>query len=233
MLCGPKRHRRERTLLVLFIALTLGFWRGRTVPRFVIGFAPILCCFAARACARLMEQPHRMARALGVGLAAVSLGSSLYLCGSGIRIRLQDTRPLAARYIAETLAEGTTVGLASMTEEHHHTWRYPAVNFSKFRETSFLDEPQILIVSSLDLDPIREALRSDKLLPGYRWDPAWNKRWYRYTPPSPRVFAFYDALLRGESPYVLERQWTPTVNVPIEFPPPTIWIYRKRASRSL
>ena len=65
-----------------------------------------------------------------------------------------------------------TVGFSATTVEHQHPWRYPAVDLSKFREAPFLDEPEILVVSSYDLEPVAEALRSDKLLLGYRGDPA-------------------------------------------------------------
>jgi Dolichyl-phosphate-mannose-protein mannosyltransferase len=227
-----KKYWQHKVMLLVFVALYYSLWRSFLPSRFVITIAPIICIFASSACIFMTEHKNRIIGSLGIGACTISIIYSLYICISGINIRLHDTRTLASRYIAEKFIEGITIGLSSVTDKYKeiHPWRNPKIDFSKFQFTNFLDEPEILVTSSYVLDKIERALKSDKLLPGYKWDPLWNKDWYRYSPPSPRIFKFYDTLLNSDkSNYILLEKFQTNINVPIEFPPPEIKIYRKKS----
>ena len=91
-----------------------------------------------------------------------------------------------------------------------------------------LDRPSIVVVSSYDLEEIEPALRSPKLLSGYRWDPRYRREWYAASPPSPALLQFYDRLLHSNgSGYRLVADYAIPQRVAIEFPPPEIRIYRR------
>lgn len=228
----PSRSRLYSFMLVVVIGLYYGLWRSYLPARFLITVAPLLCLFAANTCGRLLAQEKPWFRSCGIICLVVVLTQSLYLCASGIFLRYSETRTLAARYLAENVERGTTIGLSAVSEKypwHHHAWRYPLIDLSKYREVSFLNEPEVVVVSSYDLTQIEEALSSKALLSGYEWDSRYNKDWYRYSPPSPRMFRFYADLLSGESSkYVLAKRFAVRINVPLEFPPPETRIYYKR-----
>ncbi len=229
----PPRLRGVHAGLLLFIGLYYGIWRWFFPARYAIPIAPILCLFAARTCSAGIDQRSAVVKWTGCALAGVTIGYSLYLCIAGIAIRFSDTRPAAARYLAHSVPPGTTVALSTVSESYpwrHHAWHYPVVDFSMVRETSLLEEPELVVTSSYDLARIEEALQSDKLLPGYQWDPAWNRAWYRYSPPTPRLFQFYEQLLASSGAYALVKTFKTPVPVPIEFPPPEIRIYQRRAA---
>jgi hypothetical protein len=225
----------HKAALLAFVALYYAGWRWFLPPRFLIPVAPILAIFAAAFCGRLLASRRAAWRGLGLAAASVALSYSIYLCVSGIRIRLGDSRPAAARYIAEVLPWGGTLAFSQTSETYpwqRHRWRYPAVDSTRHRLVRMWEQPELLVVSSYDLNPIRRALRSDKLLAGYRWDPEWNRDWYRNSPPSPRIFRFFDDLLNGRGDYRLVASFSTPVTVPIEFPPPEIWIYRRESAGS-
>ena len=219
-------------MLLVFIGLYYGLWRWYLPARFVITLAPLLCLLASNTCSRLLAQKKPWFRYCGLLCVVVVLTHSLYLCVSGTFLRFSETRTSAARYVAENLAEGTTIGLSAVSEKYpwnYHPWRYPRIDLSRFKEVSFLDEPEVIISSSYDLSQIEEALNSKGLLAGYEWDPRYNKDWYRYSPPSPRMFRFYaDLLSQKPSKYRLVKRFAVAVNVPVEFPPPEIRIYQRR-----
>jgi hypothetical protein len=56
-----------------------------------------------------------------------------------------------------------------------------------------------VVTSSFDMPQIESALQSSFLKEGYVWDSDRNDWWYRYAPPSPKLFAFYDLLLHGDT----------------------------------
>ncbi len=222
-----------RVALLLVVVLSYALWSGYFPARFVILVIPILCIFAAGCCTTVMNSHIRPVKLVGAAMAVAGLTSSLYLCGSGIWIRWNDPRPAAARYLAETIPAGTTIGLSSISERYRwnrHPWRYPKIDFSKYREAPLWEYPEVVVTSEKDLESIAYALRSDALRPDLTWDPAKNKEWYMFSPPSPRLLAFYRRLLDPvSSPYRRIKSFSIPVNVPVEFAPTGIHIYRKVA----
>lgn len=225
-----RKNLRHKSMLVVFIILYYVFWRWFLKARYIITVAPLICIFAANVCAVMIEK-KKLIKWIGVSCMIVSIGYSLYCCVSGIYLRLHDTRPLAAQYIDREFPEGTTIGFSAVSEKYtwkNHGWRYPKVNLSKFKETNFLEKPDVFIASSYDYERILETLKSGKLSDDYALDPVYYKEWYRYGAPSPKIFKFYDDLfLKEKSDYFLLKIFKIKVNVPIEFSPPEIRIYKK------
>ncbi len=125
---------------------------------------------------------------------------------------------------------GTTIGVAYTAVEYAweaHAYRYPRIDRERLSYVDFLEEPEVLVVSSYDLEPIREALQSELMLPGFEWPEAKDDVWYRGAEPTPEIFQFYDRLLNGPSDYCPVAVFTPNVLVPIEFPPPEIRVFAR------
>jgi hypothetical protein len=231
MLIPGKANLRYKLALIAFVVLYTGFWRWFLKGRYVIAVAPILCLFAAHLCVRLLDSRWRMPKWIGGGAVAVVFLTSLSSVLSAIHLRLNDTRPPAARYLLENIPAGTTVGIAGVSEKYPwktHRWRYPRVDFTRFKAVDFLQEPDILILSSYDYQPVLHTLESGRLGSGYVLDEAYHREWYRFAAPSPGIFEFYDRLLnQNDGRYVLFKSFSTEVKVPLEFPPPEIRIYRR------
>jgi MFS family permease len=231
-LLARRRWRAYQLALIGFVLVYYGIWRWYVAPRYLIPLLPLLCLWAALACARLMEDRRPWLTRAGQGLLAACVLTSLAACLAGLWARFHDTRPPAARYLAETLRPGTTVGFSSVSEVYpwtRHRWRFPTVDLIRVREVPLTEQPEVVITSSHELGQMAAALRSEHLLPGYHWDPAFTSIWYRHEAPSPALFRFYEALLADDGPYVLERRFRARTLVPLEVPPPEIRIYRKRS----
>lgn len=220
-----------KLMFLLFIVLYYGFWRWLLATRYIIAVAPIMCIFAANACMLCFYKKNILLRTVSMVMITVALVYSLYCCVSGISLRLNDTRPLVSKFIAENVPKGTTLGISSVSEKYNwrtHPWRYPKINFKQYRMVNFLSEPDIVVLSSYDYEPILKTLKSGKLLKNYVLPKEYHKDWYRYSAPSPRIFKFYDDLLIKKSKkYFLLKIFRSNVNVPLEFPPPEIRIYKK------
>jgi hypothetical protein len=80
-----------------------------------------------------------------------------------------------------------------------------------------------------DAQKILYTLNSEKIGNDYVLPKRYNKEWYRYSAPSPRIFKFYDDwLIKKTSGYRLLETFHRKVNVPLEFAPPEIRIYKKK-----
>lgn len=228
--CGRDRLK-HKAALIMFVIVYLAFWRWSMKPRYVIALAPILCMFAAHACASVAAYRWKPAKWIAGAAAGAVLAFSVYSVAAGINLRLNDTRPPAARYLAETFPPGSTLGIAGVSEQYTwktHPWEYPRIDFSRFRKTDFLDDPEIVVMSSYAFKRALRTLESGRLGPGYSTDGIDRRKWYKYSPPSPRIFEFYDRLLnKKDDRYVLVKTFKIDVKVPLEFPPPEIRIYRR------
>lgn len=224
-----------KAALLLFVVAYYLFWRGYFAPRYAIAVAPLVCLFAGAAASRLVSLRVRIVQTAGALIVMAAAIHSLSACTQGIALRWNDTRPKAARYIAEHIPEGATVGIAFASEKYPwrwHAWRYPWIDFRRYRETMFLERPEYLVVSSFDMNPIAATLQSGKLNSVYDLDETYHREWYRYAPPSPEIFRFFDELLPPEgSPYVLLQSFRNESRVPLENPPPELRIYRRRESK--
>jgi len=226
-----RKNLRYKIAIIIFLACYFGFWRWAMRARYIIMIAPIICMFAAYICVRLMSERNQVLKWAGGGVIAIVLVFSVYNVRAGIYLRLNDTRPPAARYISESVPVGATLGIAGVSEEYPwktHRWEYPEVNFKRYKEADFLKYPEIVILSSYAFTPVLRTLASQKLGPGYVLDEAYHWEWFLFSPPTPRIFHFYDELMnQHNSRYVLLKKFNRDVNVPIEFPPPEILIYKR------
>jgi hypothetical protein len=109
-----------------------------------------------------------------------------------------------------------------------HAWRYPRIDWDRFEERSFLDGPDVLLLSSYDFSQVQRTLASGKLGADYVLAEEHRRDWYRYSSPSARMFRFYDELLNiGTAPYELARSFRVDARARIVFAPPEIRIYRR------
>jgi dolichyl-phosphate-mannose-protein mannosyltransferase len=228
-----KKELRLKIMLIIFVILYYGFWRWFLSPRYVIVITPILCIFAANACILIFHQKSMALRRISILIIIISIGYSLYWCGSGIYLRLNDTRTSAAKFIAQKITKGTTIGYSGVSERYTwktHSWRYPKIDPNQFRIIDFLSKPEVLVINFDDANAILKTLKSDKLLSNYILPEIYHKDWYRYSAPSPKIFKFYDELLLNKkSNYILLKTFNRKFNVPLEFAPPEIKIFTKKS----
>ena len=204
-----RRRSAVAVVALLLIAGYYAFWGGFLGSRYVIAIAPLFCIFAGLFYASLVESPFTAVRVTGIALLGAALAVSAYQCVAGIDMRLNDTRPRAAAYIASTIPAGTSIGFLSLYGPgKRFTWRNPIIDFRKYRQTGALDRPSVLILTSYDVDDIEHPTASWRV-------------------PSPQLRAFYDAVVHSNrSGYRLVADFVPPHRTPIEFPPPEIRMYR-------
>jgi hypothetical protein len=221
-------------VLVIFLLEYYLFWRWFILPRYIISIAPIICIFAAHTIIFFYKKNNLVIKGITVGILILTVGYSAYLSISGIILRIEDTRPAASRYIDRNIKEGVLLGIDTPAEySKFHDWRYPKINFSKYKEENILNEPDIIILSSSDFIPIMETLNSNKIDSNFVLNKAYYKEWYRYSPPSSEILQFYHKIFNPKSSnYILIKSFAKNINVNIEFPPPEIRIYKKKDKMS-
>ncbi|MBN1493511.1 MAG: glycosyltransferase family 39 protein [Candidatus Omnitrophica bacterium] len=219
-------------LLVVFLIAYYMFWRYFTVARYIATIAPFLCLIAAYTCCQFIGSKHVFMKIAGWSFVFLTICSSIYSCVSGIYLRLHDTRITASQYIEETIPAGTTVGVGSVSEQYTwktHAWRMPKFDFNRYIEKNLLEYPDIIIMRQDDIDKVTESIKDNKVNEDYVLDDKYANEWYRYSCPTPEIFMFYDdVFMKKDSPYEVVKRFYIHVNVPLEFPPPEILIYKKK-----
>jgi hypothetical protein len=232
ILIPEKKYLQYKCSILFFIISYFLVWRWLLPARYIIFVTPFLCMFAAHLCILILDRKQQVFKLIGTGCIIITLGYSIYLCLNGIYIRLADTRVAAGKFIEESLPSGSTIGISRVSDKYtwkNHPWRYPRVNFNKFKELDLLEKPDFLIMSSYDFAPILRTIRSGKLSSNYQLDKAYHKWWYRLSAPSPEIFRFYDYLFNKKKiEYELVKKFDINVNVPIEFPAPKILIFKRQ-----
>jgi hypothetical protein len=97
----------------------------------------------------------------------------------------------------------------------------------RYRLAAAMDGPAFLVVTGWTLEPMRQALASGHLAPGYVWPDSLASFWYRYQVPAPEDFRFYSRLLEGRSGYVLVGCWSPATPLPPELSDRSVGLYRR------
>jgi len=219
----------EKLTIAAFVLGYLAFWRGYLPPRFVIYVAPLFCLLAAATCGHLAGQRRFPLRILGLVLLGMAVLWPLFFTIAGVIQRSRDVRTQAARFLADAFPPGTELGIATDSARYtwrHHQWRYPVVAFDRDREAWWLARPEVIVVTGHELEPMREALWSPRLLPGYRWAPQHSHDWYQNQPPSPPVFRFYEDLLHGNG-YERIRTFSHPVPVDVGGVARDVFVYRR------
>jgi len=218
--------------IVLLIFIFSLYFGNSVSPRYYIFIMPLLAVFASAALSTPLNSPNRRIQITGIAAIVVVAGYSLFYSTAAIMSRYPDTRTLAAEYIDTYIPEGSSIGIGYTSRDHKypiHYWRYPKINFKNFEYVDFLDEPEYLILSSYDFGKIRKTIQSGVLNPDNSLPEQYFRDWYRYSPPSKRIFKFNKELMTGsKSKYKLIRIFYPKFFVPITFLNPTIEIYKKR-----
>lgn len=225
--------RRQPALSVVVLAFYVAFGAA-LAPRYVVLVAPLFALAAAHVVLRLANAARpalrRLGRFLGAGIAAWSM----LLAVLGLIARTGDPRTAAAHFLAERVPDGATVGELHVTPRPEwraaDSWKYPRVDPTRHPPRDFLERPDFLVLSSEDVDKIVGAIRSGMLTPEFAWPADANDQWYRRTPPTPEMFAFYVGFLTS-SEYERAAEFAPNPMgrwVPIEFAPPWISIWRRR-----
>ncbi len=226
----PHSYRLEITLLAGATLASYLLWPGFFPPRFVIAFAPCFCLFAAGFYQRLADVGRPLVHGVGIVAAILTVTVSMYECVTGIWIRWKDPRPVASKFLLDSVPEGASLGVSVISEKfpwRYHSWIYPALDSARYAERALWEYPEYVITSATDLDQINLALKSRALRADDSWDPDRNRDWYMYSPPSPRLFAFYRRLLSvTASPYEVIRSFRIPVRVPLEFAPAEVRVYR-------
>lgn len=225
------RKRFEIALASLVIVYLL-YFGSALAPRYVIMIMPILAIFAARALMFFFSAKSTWVR---MGSLAVCLGVLLHAfwySASAIVSRYPDNRTIVTQYISEQIPSGSTIGIAYTSEKYdypRHLWRYPRIDLSVLRYVDFLESPEFIVVSSNDANKIVATLQSDLLGEDFTFPASLAHQWYRKSPPSPEIFAFFHSLyFSDQTKYELLKKFTPRhMLAPIEFPPPTIEIFRR------
>lgn len=217
---------------LIYIIFFYSFWRGGLHQEYVAIVMPLISIYSANFFATLISQKNWLVKAFGIIALNSFLIMSLSISLASIYNRLDDPRTSAAKYVMESISEGTTIGFSEVSTEYswrEHAWRYPKIDLKRFHIVNFLEKPEILIVSSFDLQEVIPALDSEKLKPGNIWDENSRSDWYKYIPPSPEVFEFYDLLVSEKNgDYVLLKSFRNIVrNSSLPDLYPEIHIYQK------
>ncbi len=197
-----KEHRRIYWPVVLFVVGYFLFWKSYLPARFVAFTGPFLCVLAASGIIVISRQFRGAQKPAFVVLLTLLLIVPAWQVGAETLARLNDPRTEAARFVRNEFPAGTTIGVTTDSSEYtwrHHQWRYPQIDWTRYPEVPFLDGPEVLVASSIEVELMRDALQSEKLLAGYRWDERHRSDWYQLTPPSPEVFRFYEDLIHERS----------------------------------
>jgi len=215
---------------IIILVVFFGYFGATLLERYVILVAPLMAIVASNGALWVYESGKKPFHILGLSMITIVLVYSLGYCVTGVYLRYNDTRTQAGHFVHETFPTGTTLGMAYTSEEFGwtvHPWKYPNIDFTRFRSEDFLEYPEVVVVSTaFHGKHIEEALKSDKLSPEYVWDKRYDKDWWQFSPPSPRVFRFYDELLDPErSQYTLLKTFKNQRDVPVEFAPPEIKIF--------
>lgn len=227
-LCIRRPELKDKIAALAFVAGYLLFWRAYVHVNFLAYVAPLLCVFAGRTAAIALLDRRVSVRVASRCAVGAAVGLSLGVTVLALWQRGHDNRTAAARFIEETFPPGTTIGIASDAVRYHwrhHQWRYPRVDFERYPERHFLKDPDVIVVTSFELNVMKSALESPRLRSGDVWDPRFKSDWYENRPPAPIVFAFYRELFEGKR-YRLLRSFENRIELHEGLVvPPDVYIY--------
>lgn len=232
MVFRPKS--RYETALVLTVALIFFYFSYALLARYLILIVPIVSVLTSRILILLYDYLSlRFSARTGLIVLTLVLVQALVFSIWGAASRYPDSRSSASAYIENNIPGGASIAFAYDSDIYQHLWRYPRINHSKFTVVDAHDSPDYIISSSFSSNRVIKALREGKASASdnYRVQEHDLNYWYRRTPPTPEIFAVFDELfLAANSHYVMMEQFKPYFPLaPIEFAPPRIQIFKKKA----
>ena len=225
----PFKKRLDKEIPILFVIVIFFFAFGALTSRHLIAVIPLTSILGAQAIWLLYKKVQFISKTIRIYFLVLWILFALAYNIGGILLRKNDTRTEATYYIEENILPGSTIGATSIGDYPRWKWMFPQIDPSRFKVVDALQNPDYIILTSYDYKRMEEALISDKLH-DYKWDPKFSEEWYRFHPPSEKVFRFYDEILNNkgmEYEYRLIKKFEKNIFVPIEFPPPQIRIYEK------
>jgi hypothetical protein len=244
-------RKRDVLFALIFMLLVFALYFGSAMEdRYYLIIMPVLALFASSFLSFLIDlgsltsaqsssqraeysQP-RSAKAAWLRIAGYYLTGLVCLYAfdyslAGVVSRYPDSRTQAARYIAENVPPGSSIGLGYASKDYEHSWHYPRIDSKIYEKRNFIKHPDYIVLSSYDYEPIRDTLRRGILNPDYSLPREYWNEWYMSSPPTATIFELNEQLWLGASPeYCLLKKFPPRkLYAPIEFPPPTIEIYAR------
>ena len=214
-----KKKVKDIVLLVLIASFYVYFRQGVKIT-YVIPIIPVFALVTAHAVYSLFKNV-RMKKTVVVATVLVMIYTLGY-DAFALYTRVNDPRTETVEYINENIPTGTTIGVATVSKKYpwrYHGWRYPNVDFRRYKEKFFLDNPEIVILTSYDFERFQEKLGE-------------NEYWYRFSAPSEDIVDFYTSLLHEpeNTDYELVETFKPKTNMVIPMSPPEVRVYRKRVN---
>ena len=214
-----------------------------TPPRYIILIAPLCALLAGYAVVQACLLVRKRGGGGGGG-GGMIIGFCILVFGyNGIHTlrtvaaRYPDSRPLAEGYISEQVPDGATIGFMYESDDVPYPlyeWRYPQVDLERVVYTDFLQSPEYIVVSEYAVGEVKKILNSAVLNEDYKGPPGLRVGFWRLNPSS-RIFEFADQLYFSEdSPYRRTREFRTLHghNRSLEFPSPTIEVFRRKAGAS-
>ncbi len=207
-----------------------------TPPRYIILIAP-LCALLAGYAAVQACLLVRKGRVMIIGFCILVFGYNGIHTLRTVAARYPDSRSLAEHYISEHVPDGATIGFMYESDAVPYPlykWRYPQVDLERVVYTDFLQSPEYVVVSEYAVGEVKKILNSGVLKGDYKGPPELRVRFWRLNPSS-RIFEFVDQLYFSEdSPYRRTREFRTLHghNPSLEFPSPTIEVFRRKAGAS-
>jgi len=228
-----KKNVYEMSYIVILIAFFV-YCENTLVPRWIILVTPLVAIIGSNGVFWVYESGKKPFQILGLSMITIVLVYSLGYSATGAYQRYHDTRTQVGHYLHDTFPKDTTLGIGYVSEEFVGAplrFLYPKIDLTWFRSADFLDYPEVVIVSrDWHIKHIEHALTSDKLSEEYVWDEQYNYEWFKFSPPSPRIFRFYEELFNPEeSKYILLKTFKKKRLVPVEFGSPEIRIYLRQS----
>ena len=200
-----KKNVYEMSYIVILAAFFV-YFEAALVSRYVILVAPLMAIIASHGVWGVYDCRGKAFKILGASTMVFVVVYSFGRCLEGAYERLNDTRTQAAHFLHDNIPVGTTIGVGYTSKEYQKdmSWKRPKINFTRYQQVDFLDFPEFVIVTDNDFFHIEETLNSGKISRDYILDEQYRKEWWEFSPPSPRIFQFYDELLdRERSKYEL------------------------------
>lgn len=192
---------KNKLVPALFIVSFYFFWRWHLETKYSSIVVPLISIYIGNFLGTFFLQGRKYLKLIGVSLTIYIICCTAKISLPRIYTHYYDPRTAASRYIMQSIPQRTTIGFSAVTLKYgwqEHSWRYPKFDLNKYNIINFLSQPDILVVSLIDLKEIELGLQSDSLLAGFTWDKNNNRYWYRYLPPEPEVFKFYKDLLYNQ-----------------------------------